>query len=170
MVKEGRVYRPHIEEVMMETALIFSQRSTCCRVKAAAIIEKDRHIISTGYNGNAPNKIHCEDYFFNYFKNLNLDITFDEWKTRKEFKEMHHKWAIENELHAEMNAIIYAARIGISIKDCSIYTTHSPCIFCTKAIIHSGIKKVYYRYLYDNEEAYISLKLLKENGILVKNI
>lgn len=166
--------RPSINQVMMDSALLFAERSTCARVKAGAVISIDRHIVSTGYNGNAPGRDHCEDHFKKIFEDKRPEyspsVTFSLWKHSEEFKEMHHEWALRNELHAEMNAIIYAARRGIEIQGGAIYTTYSPCLFCTKAIIQAGLTEVYYNQIYDKPEGHESLAVLKENGIHVEQI
>ena len=74
-----------------------------------AVIVKDGRILSTGYNGTPSGYINCCDYWDN--------------KYTKE----HHEWSKLYEIHAEMNAIIWAAREGISIKDATIYVTLEPC-------------------------------------------
>jgi dCMP deaminase len=163
--------RKSIDQVMMETALNFANRSTCARVKAGAVISVNNHIVSTGYNGAAPGKIHCEDHFHRVFmEEVKGYLDFDTWIESEEFKEIHHKWAVRNELHAEMNAIIYSARRGIPIENGTIYTKFSPCIFCTKAIIHAGLSEVVYHTLYDREEGHMSLEVLKENDIIIKQV
>jgi dCMP deaminase len=92
--------------------------------------------------------------------------TFEEYLQSDTFKQGHHNFALANELHAEMNAIIWAARRGIEIAGADIYTTYSPCIFCTKAIIQAGIKRVFYNVLYDRPEGQESLNTLLENNIV----
>ena len=67
-------------------------------------------------------------------------------------------------LHAEQNAIIQAAKFGISIDGATLYTTHCPCITCAKMIINAGIKKVVYGKEYADKRG---LELLKEAGIKV---
>jgi len=161
--------RPSINEVLMGCALDFAERSTCQRIKAGAVIAVEGHIVSTGYNGNAPGKEHCCDYFENlYYKEPALAHslpTYEDYLQSETFKKVHHEWALSYELHAEMNAIIYAAKRGIEINGADIYTTYSPCIFCTKAIIQAGIKKVYYHTLYERKEGLESLEILKNNNI-----
>lgn len=168
--------RLSIHEVLMQTALLFAQRSTCVRVKAGAVVTVDNRIVSTGYNGNAPGKEHCYDHFIKQYKEIpqetrnSLFPTFEDYLNHWSFKEIHHNWAIEHELHAEMNAIIYCAKKGISINGGSIYTTYSPCLFCVKSILHAGIKHVYYHTLYDREEGHKAIDILKENDITVQQI
>ncbi|RLI84150.1 MAG: hypothetical protein DRP01_08380 [Archaeoglobales archaeon] len=67
-------------------------------------------------------------------------------------------------LHAEQNAIIQAAKFGISIEGSTIYTTHCPCITCAKMIINAGIRRVVYGRDYADKRG---LELLKEAGIEV---
>ena len=67
-------------------------------------------------------------------------------------------------LHAEQNAIIQAAKFGISIEGATIYTTHCPCITCAKMIVNAGIKRVVYGKEYADKRG---LELLREAGIEV---
>ena len=46
--------------------------------------------------------------------------------------------------HAEENAIMHAARIGVSLKDCTAYVTWPPCTRCTRSLIQAGVKEVVY--------------------------
>jgi dCMP deaminase len=43
-----------------------------------------------------------------------------------------------------MNAIAQAAKNGSTIKDASIYITHTPCIHCLKVLVNTGIKDIFY--------------------------
>lgn len=166
--------RPSVEEVLMQCALNFAERSTCQRVKAGAVIAVENHIVSTGYNGNAPGKEHCCDHWRSVYDRepaLQYSLpTYEEYLKSDGFKQGHRNWAQKYELHAEMNAIIYAARRGIEIEGADIYTTFSPCLFCAKAIIHAGIKRVFYHELYDRPEGHDALEVLKENSIFIKQI
>lgn len=155
--------RISIQEAMMRTAEIWAMRSTCCRVKAGAVISVDDHIVSTGYNGVPKGQEHCIDYFLNLWQEdtNHIQESFDEWIKLLDISTKHHHWAVINELHAEMNAIIYAANTGIKISGGEIYTTCSPCLFCAKAIIQAKLSKVYYRNLYDREEGLEALRLLE---------
>jgi len=68
-------------------------------------------------------------------------------------------------IHAEMNAIAFAAQYGISLKDTTMYVTLSPCTECAKLIIQSGIKEVVYYEEYRNIDG---LKFLEKNGVKVR--
>lgn len=69
-------------------------------------------------------------------------------------------------LHAEQNAIVQAAKYGISIEGSTIYITNQPCIICAKLIIASGIKRIVYSGDYPDE---LSLSMLKESGVEIVN-
>ena len=60
----------------------------------------------------------------------------------KEHRAAHSAWSKVNEIHAELNAILFAARNGSSIDGATMYVTLSPCPDCAKAIAQSGIKKL----------------------------
>lgn len=104
-----------------------SSKSTCNRVKKAAIIVKDKYIISTGYSGSPRSCDHCND---NHLMNDGHCI---------------------NTVHAEMNAIINAAKLGISIEGCEMYCSNKPCFRCMQALINSGIRFCYYFDDYDDD-------------------
>jgi dCMP deaminase len=170
--------KPTIHQVMMNCALEFSKRSTCARIQCGAVIAVQNHIASTGYNGTAHDKPHCIDHFREVFEKRiesgelgsGEGSEFFDYLHSDSFKNEHHNWSLLNELHAESNAIIYAARRGIAIEGGTIYSTHSPCIMCAKSIVFSGIKTVYFKFLYDRQEGFDSIDLMKSNNIEVIEI
>ena len=117
----------------MEIANIIAKRSNCVGAHVGAIIVKDDRILSTGYNGTPKGYKNCGDV----------------WNGEKHPD--HHEWSKIYEIHAEQNAIIWAARKGMSIEGSDIYTTMRPCTQCTKLIIASGIKRIFYGKDYDKE-------------------
>jgi len=117
----------------MKTAFHIAQKSKCVSHKVGAVIVKDNRIISIGYNGTHPSRPNCCEVF----KAGNFD------------REEHHKWSLDNEIHAEMNAILFAAKEGDDINGCDLYVTISCCNDCLKNISMTGIKNIYYLYLYD---------------------
>ena len=133
----------------MELALVVSKRSTCLRQKVGAVIVKDKRILATGYNGAPSGMPHCLDVGCLREK---LGVPSGE---RQE---------LCRGLHAEQNAIIQAAKFGISIEGSTIYTTHCPCITCAKMIINAGIRRVVYGRDYADKRG---LELLREAGIEV---
>ena len=77
--------------------------------------------------------------------------------------------------HAEENAIMHAARIGVSLKDSTAYVTWPPCSRCARSLIQAGIKEVVYssteeipeRWIEDFE---ISTGMLAEANVLVRSV
>lgn len=131
---------------------IYTKRSTCSRVKVAAIIVKDGRIISTGWNGSPTGVEHCEEVF----KGQDM--------SNFENKSAHQVFSNKYEIHAEQNAIAFAARNGISTDGCSIITKISPCTYCAKLIIAAGITEMYYEELYDRD-GNDSLDLLRKANV-----
>ena len=46
--------------------------------------------------------------------------------------------------HAEENAIMHAARIGVSLKDCTAFVTWPPCTRCARSLVQAGCREVVY--------------------------
>ncbi|MFZ7119684.1 MAG: deoxycytidylate deaminase [Eubacteriaceae bacterium] len=144
--------RPSWDEYFLEMLEVVKKRSTCLRRQVAAIIVKDKRIIATGYNGAPTGLFHCGQVGCLREKK---GIASGE----------HHELC--RGIHAEQNAIIQSAMHGVSVKNSTIYITHSPCVLCAKMIINSGMKKIVYMGEYPDE---LALELLKEAGITVKRV
>jgi len=131
--------RPSFGELMMETARLWSQRSTCRRLKVGAVISHGSRIVSIGYNGAARGMPHCTEVFSNC--------------PEDEFKRDHHEWSVHNESHAEENAINSAALNGVTTRGATMFTLYFPCIRCANCIINAGIKEVMFEsHYYQDEE------------------
>lgn len=144
--------RPSWDEYFMGIADLVKERSTCLRRKVGAVIVKNNRILTTGYNGAPPGVSHCEDVGC--------------------LRELMHVPSGERHelcraLHGEQNAVIQAAKYGISIEAATIYTTTYPCVICSKILIASGIKRIVFRGGYPDE---LSKKFLQESDILVDEI
>ncbi len=111
----------------MSVAKAYSMRSTCASKKVGAVIVKDNRPISTGYNGDYAGSENCPGASFCLTPNGRCG---------------------GDTIHAEMNALLFAARNGISTDGASIYITCAPCKNCAKAIIQAGIKEVYFNEVY----------------------
>jgi dCMP deaminase len=118
----------------IETAVRLGLESKCVSKKVGAIIARDGRIISTGYNGTVSGFDNCNDIF-------DGDV-FD--------KDEHHRWSLLYEIHAEQNALMMAAKYGIPVNNCTMYTSLQPCNDCLKLIVASGIKHVIYYEQYLN--------------------
>ena len=109
------------DEYFMTLAYLVSMKSKDPSTKVGAVIVgEDKEVRATGYNG--------------------LPRGVDDKLDRYEDK--NYKYLSSN--HAEENAILHCARIGIATKNCSIYTPWIPCSRCAKSIIQAGIKEVIY--------------------------
>ena len=137
----------------MEIADIVKTRSTCIRRQVGAVIVKDNRIITTGYNGAPSGLTHCIDNGGCERERLNVPSG--------------QRHELCRALHAEQNAIIQAAKIGVSTEGATIYITTQPCVICAKMIINAGIKKVVYKASYPDEMA---MNMLEESGIEVVSI
>ncbi len=142
----------HISEhkIFLNIAKEISKLSNCVSTKVGCIIVKDGRILSTGYNGSPAGYYNCDSI-------------------NKKKGKSHTKWSDKHEIHAEMNAILFAAKNGIAIDKATLYSTIQPCWQCTKNIINAGIKyiiydKDYYR-LTENDQIELTT-FLKDNNII----
>nr|WP_275552249.1 dCMP deaminase family protein [Anaerotignum lactatifermentans] len=138
------------DEYFMEIAEIVKTRSTCLRRQVGAVIVKDNRIITTGYNGAPSGLRHC------------LEIGCERQRLGVPSGERHE---LCRALHAEQNAIIQAAKLGISTEGATIYITLQPCVICAKMLINAGIKKIVHKGEYPDE---LSRKMLDEAGIEIQ--
>jgi len=69
-------------------------------------------------------------------------------------------------VHAEQNAIIQAAKLGVNIDGATLYCTHQPCVLCAKMIVNAGISRVVYGEGYPDE---FSMQMFEEAGVLVEH-
>ena len=145
--------RPDWDEYFMEIAKVVALRSNCSRRHVAAVIVKDKRIISTGYNGTPRGIKNCNDGGCPRCSSHAPSGT-----------------ALEECLccHGEENAIVQAAYHGISVKDSTLYTTFSPCLLCAKMIINAGIKEVVYAERYSIDGT--SRRILNEAGVILRPI
>ena len=120
----------------MGIAQMVALRSNCMKRKVAAVIVKDRRIISTGYNGTPRGVKNCNEGGCPRCNSLAPSGT-----------------TLEECLcsHAEENAIVQAARHGIRIENSEIFVTASPCYDCFKMIANAGINKIYFGEFYRDE-------------------
>ena len=126
--------------------------SKCVSKQVGAVIVKNGRILSTGYNGTPPGYTNCCDHWDN------------------QYTKEHHEWSKTYEIHAEMNAIIWAAREGISIDGATIYVTLEPCSECSKNLIASGIKRIVYKTAYEHTNSQVVSQFLKDNNVIIEQL
>lgn len=127
-----------LDHYFMEIAEVVAKRSTCRRNNVGAVLVKDKHIVSTGYNGAPSGMKHC------------IDIGCLREQLNVPSGERHE---LCRGVHAEQNAVIQAALHGVNTDGTTLYCTHSPCSVCAKIIINAKIKKVVYKGEYPDERA-----------------
>ena len=115
----------------MNIARVVASRSTCERKFVGAVIVRDRTILSTGYNGSIRGMPHCSDV-----------------------GHMMEDGHCVGTIHAEVNAIIQAAKNGVAIDGAAVYVTASPCWSCFKAIANAGVKRIVYGEFYRDERIF----------------
>ncbi len=139
------------DDYFMKIAEVVSQRSTCVKRKVGAILVKNSHIISTGYNGIPSGLKHCTP----------------ETCVRKILKSGERPELCKG-VHAEINCIIQAAIHGTSIEgNTTLYSTTFPCMNCLKLLINAKINKLVYKEGY-NMENKVKEELLKESKLIVQ--
>ena len=134
----------------MEMAQLVSTWASCYQQerKVGAVIVKDKRVMTTGYNGAPSGVKTCVERGECLRKKLGIPSG-----TRHEMC-----YAV----HAEQNAIIQAAKLGVNIDGSTLYCTHQPCVICAKMIVNAGISRVVYREGYPDEFA---RQMLLEGGV-----
>ena len=130
--------RPSWDSYFMQMAQVVAGRSTCLRRQVGAVIVKDKQILSTGYNGSPSGLLHCDEVGC---LRQSLSVPSGE------------RHEICRAVHAEQNALVQAAKHGVAIAGADLYTTHQPCVLCTKLLINVGIRRVVYKYPYPDQLA-----------------
>jgi dCMP deaminase len=132
--------RPTRDEMLMQIAEVVSQRSTCSRAAVGVVVARQGRVLITGYNGAPAGMPHCFHY---EGENEPCEVS----------------------VHAEANAVAWAARWGISLEGAELFTTVSSCLNCAKLLINAGITRVISKQQY-REAA--GLELLRSAGIALR--
>jgi dCMP deaminase len=114
------------DEIYIELAANLAKKSHCVKTHVGAVISKDTRIVSLGYNGPPAGTHNC-------------DIEWPETGCPRD-----RKGGCSLALHAEANAILYAAKNQITLEGATLYITLSPCLPCARIIYTTGIKRVVY--------------------------
>jgi len=153
MITNGRRSR---DAVLMDCAFAFSARSTCTRSKVGAIIGLEGRVLQSGYNGTPAGMPHCD----------HTCICHNPQRPSHR-KDCPAGSPCREAVHAEANAIVWAARNGIKIEGATVYTTMSPCYACSQLIITSGLVRVVYATAYRDGSG---LRLLESGGVEVVSV
>ena len=120
--------------------------TSCLRRQDGCVITVNRRIVATGYNGAPSGVKNCRELGYCLRESAKSGENLDTCAA----------------VHAEMNAITQAAKMGISVNGGNIYLTTYPCATCMKLIINAGIKKVFY---IDSYPSPLTAKLAEEAGV-----
>ena len=133
--------RPSFDDIMLATASLFGDRSTCRRLHVGCVVAVENRIVTCGYNGPPAKQEHCSE----------------ECSAANEL-------GCSRSIHAEINAIAFAAKRGISLQGGTFYVTHAPCINCASAILASGAIELVFMFKYKNDDG---INFLIQNGVTV---
>lgn len=115
-------------DLLMGTAELLAKRSTCSRGQVGVVISRDGRILSSGYNGAPAGMPHCTHPIV-------IEQNPEAYTNGN---------GCTNAVHAEANAIAFAAKYGVSLENSELHTTMSPCVFCAQLIVNAGIVSVFY--------------------------
>lgn len=125
---EQKYTRPSWDEYFMEVAKAVAKRATCDRGRSGCVIARDRQILVTGYVGSPKGLPHCDEV------GHQMKITTHE--------DGHQTQHCVRTAHAEQNAIVQAAKLGVAIDGATMYCKMTPCSVCAKMIINASIKRI----------------------------
>ena len=161
--------RKKFDELFMNVANEHSKMSHAVRAKVGAVVTKDERIVSCGWNGTPTgfdNSCEITEYV-----GKNEQIESPAVMKKLDFTETDNGWVRlktkPEVVHAEINALLFAARNGTPLEGSTLYTTCAPCIDCAKAIYQAGVKKVIYGHDYKDSSP---LDFLKKCGIEVQKL
>ncbi len=123
--------RPDPDAYFMGIALAVRARANCTGRRVGAVIVRENRILSSGYNGTPSKMANCEDggchrcaHPQDYAPGEGYDLCIC--------------------VHAEQNALLAAARFGVAIEGCSLYSTLQPCFGCLKEMLQAEVREVCY--------------------------
>lgn len=120
--------RPSWDEYFMEIARAVAKRATCDRGRSGCVIARDKQILVTGYVGSPKGLPHCDEIGHQI-----KTITHEDG---------HQSQHCVRTTHAEQNAVVQAAKIGVAINGGTLYCKMTPCATCAKMMINAGIVRV----------------------------
>lgn len=151
--------RPSRDGTLMGVARLWAEHSTCSRLAVGAVVSRDGRSFSTGYNGAPAGMPHCDHSCDcrNPLKVASSSPHDDDCRSKQ---------ICRTAVHAELNALMFAARFGLPTEGAEIHTTHQPCLNCAMAIVNAGIIRVVFEHPYRDNGG---LDLLIAAGVTAQN-
>ena len=144
--------RPEPDSYFMGIAMAVRARANCTGRRVGAVIVRDRRILSTGYNGTPSGMTNCEDggchrcaHPLAYPSGEGYDVCIC--------------------VHAEQNALLAAARFGVEIEGCTLYTTLQPCFGCLKELLQANVREVCFLHAWESKFADVYASLVERMGV-----
>lgn len=128
---------------LMAVAAIYSTRGTCQRLQVGAVASRDGRVLTTGYNGAPSGLEHCNHGGIDEPAGCVLAV------------------------HAEANAIAFAAKYGVALQGADLHVTHMPCLKCAQLIVNAGMTRVVYSQAYRDTSG---IALLIDAGVIVQEL
>ena len=146
--------RPGWDEYYLGIARAVSARASCLRRQVGAVIVVDNAIIATGYNGTPIGVKNCDEG--------GCPRCASEAPTGSGYDACIC-------VHAEQNAIVFAARHGNATQHGVLYTTLRPCFGCAKEAIQAGIRRIVFAepFAYAPELEEVYRRLIAESGVVL---
>lgn len=113
-----------MDAVLLDVARTMARRGTCSRLQVGAVVAVDGRICATGFNGSPHGLPHCDHPFSESLPRPSDAST------------------CTTSVHAEANAVAFAARHGVPIQGATLYGTHTPCVHCAMLLVNAGIVRV----------------------------
>lgn len=148
-----------LDKVYMQNALNMATLSQAIRKKVGCILVTPENLQIGAYNGQPSgwdNRCEYEEVA------LHSEFSKGSW-----FEKTGNLVTLDTTIHSELNAILHAARQGVSVKGSTIYITLSPCLSCSAMIAQAGIKRVIFKESYRDTSG---IEILKQHGIVVEQL
>lgn len=145
----------------MKIALAWSEQSTCSRMSVGCVVALDGRTLSSGFNGAPRGMPHCDH---------TCTCVVSEHPSEAKYgheDDCHSGPHGCVAVHAEANAIAFAARHGIALLGSTLYTTLTPCVKCAELIVNAGVARVVWRTVYRD---LAGLDLVVASGISTQQV
>ena len=151
--------RPDRLEYYMLIAMAVRKRANCLGNRVGAVLVLNDRIVSTGYNGTPQGMPNCDDGGCERCAN------------RERYRSA-HGYDVCICVHAEQNAIVFAARHGNATQGGVLYTTLRPCFGCAKEAIQAGIRRIVFAepFAYASELEEVYRRLIEEAGVDLRHV